>query len=75
MSFYTAQIIADERAATIDRENALILAQRERTPAEAPAARRRWSLARVLRGAPAPRLTPSATVPCPTAPAAAPSGC
>jgi len=76
MSFYTAQVIADERAATIARENALILAQRDRpSVAEAPRVRGRFSLARLFRGAPAPRSVSSTAVPCPSTPAVAPSGC
>ncbi|GAA5200135.1 hypothetical protein [Microbacterium jejuense] len=75
MSFYTAQVIADERAATVARENALILAQRERRAADAPRVRGRFSFARLFRGLPAPRAVPSAPVPCPSSPAVAPSGC
>ncbi|MGN6220010.1 MAG: hypothetical protein ACTHNQ_10940 [Microbacterium sp.] len=75
MSFYTAQVIADERAATVARENALILAQRERRVAEIPRTRGRFSLARLFRATPARRSIPSATVPCPSTPATAPSAC
>jgi hypothetical protein len=75
MSFYTAQVIADERAATVARENALILAQRERSAAEAPRARGRFALARLFRGSTARRSLPSAAVPCPSTPATAPSAC
>jgi len=75
MSFYTAQVIADERAATVARENALILAQRERGGTENLGARRRFSLARLFRGTPAPRPIPSAAVPCPSTPTVAPSAC
>lgn len=74
MSFYTAQVIADERAATVDRENALILAQRERNEAAITRVRGRFLLARLFRGVPAPRAIPSTTAPCPSAAPAA-SGC
>ncbi|MFD4961118.1 hypothetical protein [Microbacterium sp. NPDC058389] len=75
MSFYTAQVIADERAATIARENALILAQRERSGAEVRPVRRRFSFTRLFHRTPAPRSIPSAAAPCPSTPAVAPSGC
>ena len=75
MSYYTAQVIADERATTVARENALILAQSERSVVQVPRARRRFSLAHLLRGTPAPRSNPSPTAPCPSTPAVAPSSC
>lgn len=75
MSFYAAQVIADERAATVARENALILAQRERSVAEVARERGRFSLARLFRGTNAPRSATAVIASCPTTPAAAPSAC
>jgi hypothetical protein len=75
MSFYTAQIIADERAATVARENALMLAQSERRAAEIPAMRRRFSPARLFHRPVRRRSAPSTTVPCPSTPTLAASGC
>ncbi|WP_141892778.1 hypothetical protein [Microbacterium kyungheense] len=46
-----AQVIADERAATIARENALFLAQRAHSGDEISQARPRFSLARLFRRA------------------------
>jgi len=51
MSFSMAQVIADERAATIARENALFLAQRAHSGDEISQARPRFSLARLFRRA------------------------
>jgi hypothetical protein len=73
MSFYTAQVVADERGATVARENALILAQHERGTAEIRPMRRWFSLARPFRRSPSRR--PASTAPCPATSAMAPSGC
>lgn len=73
MSFYTAQVIADERTATVARENALKLAQRERGAQDEPRAGRRLWMVRLFRRTPV-RRSPS-PAPCPSTPAVSPSGC
>lgn len=73
MSFYMAQVIADERSATVARENSLSLAQSRRSPAEIP--RARFSLARLFRRTKVRRASTTAIAPCPTAPGVAASGC